>query len=40
MSRKGYRKIGEKWFSEDELKAAGKELADLFREARKPEDDK
>ena len=31
MPKKGSRKIGKKWFTEEDLLDAGKELADLFR---------
>lgn len=32
MPKKGSRKVGNKWWTEEELLAAGKELADLFRQ--------
>lgn len=31
MAKTGSRKIGNRWFTEEELLAAGRELADAFR---------
>lgn len=37
MPKKGSRKIGDRWWTEEELLEAGRELADLFRKPKENE---